>query len=259
MYRFFVKEILARLLTPTPIIGILLIFSLVLLWSNKHKLAKVFFTISVLLFFIFGFNPLTDLFLYEYESRYKKFELNQYTQNRIKRIDFIVVLAGGYKDNQQHPLTTQLSNFTLVRLIEGIKILNEMPNAKLILTGKGLVAESEASAMKRMAIKLGVLESKIIIEEKSSNTYEHVLNLKKYLKKNNFILVTSALHMKRALAYFKAAGYKPLPAPTGHLLNGKYSFFSFDFPFTTGDNFYAIDNWFYEYWGYNWAKLTGKF
>ena len=112
--------------------------------------------------------------------------------------------------------------------------------------------------MKELAVKLGVNPEKIILEEESTNTLGHTLYLKKILKDETFILVTSAIHMPRAMGLFLKAEYKPIPAPTAHLLLGEYEILNMKVPFTSGDNLQAIDLWFNEFAAITWAKIKGN-
>ena len=52
----------------------------------------------------------------------------------------------------------------------------------------------------------------IIIENQSRNTKENAINSAKILdKKNEYILITSAVHMKRSILCFKNVGLKIIP------------------------------------------------
>ena len=161
----------AALTSPTAWIGIFLILGVILIWTKKQKLAKWLLTIGTFVFVLFAFDPLTEILLNNYENEYPGFKIaNLGTQKKIK---YIVVLAGGYVPNPPiHPLTTELTRHTLSRLIEGIKIHREIPDSVLVFTGKGWADQSEASAMKELAIKLGVKDTEIILEEESSNTFD---------------------------------------------------------------------------------------
>ncbi len=60
--------------------------------------------------------------------------------------------------------------------------------------------------MKELAMRLGVQEDEIIVEDKSGTTMENATQLKKLLASGEPIhigLVTSALHMSRAERVFK--------------------------------------------------------
>nr|MBA2405838.1 YdcF family protein [Bdellovibrionales bacterium] len=89
-------------------------------------------------------------------------------------------------------------------------------------------------------------------------TYDHTVYLRQLLKDKPFVLVTSALHMPRSMGLFLKAGYKPIPAPTAHLLTGEYSLFNMKVPFARGDNLEAIDLWSTEFFGIILAKLKGR-
>lgn len=77
--------------------------------------------------------------------------------------------------------------------------------------------EPEARAMRAFAIDLGVPDSSLLLEEHSRNTRENAIYTKQLLDEHHFtsiLLVTSALHMPRALALFQAQGINVTPAPT---------------------------------------------
>jgi uncharacterized SAM-binding protein YcdF (DUF218 family) len=59
----------------------------------------------------------------------------------------------------------------------------------------------------------------MIMESKSRDTEEQARLVGTIVKKNRFILVTSALHMSRAMNLFRKAGLTPIPAPTGYITN----------------------------------------
>jgi uncharacterized SAM-binding protein YcdF (DUF218 family) len=76
---------------------------------------------------------------------------------------------------------------------------------------------SEASAMRDFLVDLGVPAEAVWLEERSRNTRENAVHTAKILEAQGIgpmPLVTSALHMPRALATFRAAGINAIPAPT---------------------------------------------
>lgn len=247
----------AALTSPTAWVGILLIVGVILIWKNKVRSAKWTFSAATLLFIFFSFDPMTEIFLNSYENRYPAF--NSQTLNKNSKLKYIVVLAGGYVPNPPlHPITSELTRFTLARVVEGIRLHNSLPGTKLVFTGKGWAQKTEAQAMKDLAIQLGVDEDNIILEEESSNTLAHTLNLKNLLKDGPFILVTSAFHMPRAMGVFEKAGLKPIAAPTGHMLLGPYELFNMVVPFARGNNLDAIDLWFNEFSAIMREKIRGN-
>jgi len=78
-------------------------------------------------------------------------------------------------------------------------------------------AYSEARAMATFLADLGVPAQAMVLEEQSRNTRQNAANSAALLKSrgiNRILLVTSALHMPRAVALFMAQGLQVIPAPT---------------------------------------------
>src|SRR5690606_24544326 len=74
-------------------------------------------------------------------------------------------------------------------------------------------AQAMANALKRQ----GVPESSLILEPESLTTRENGLLTAKVLQEHNLkqiLLVTSALHMPRAMAVFENLGIAAIPAPS---------------------------------------------
>ena len=90
----------------------------------------------------------------------------------------------------------------------------------VILSGGGNLerqAFSEARAMAVSIQDLGVPTQAFVLEETSRNTRENAAFTAAMLKARGIeqiLLVTSALHMPRALALFKVQGLQVIPAPT---------------------------------------------
>lgn len=251
------KNFIMALSTPTAWIGLFLLIGMILLWTKKQKVGRSLVTAGVILFMFFSLDPVVELLLNQLEAQYPAFEIN--THKRVDSIKYVVVLAGGYIEQPAtHPLSTKLGKSTNIRVIEGIKVYREIPGSKLVFTGKGWAEMSEAEAMKQFAVSLGVNPEDIIVEKESTNTIDHTVYLKSILKDKRFVLVTSALHMPRSMSLFQNAGYEPIPAPTGHILTGKYELLNMKVPFSSGDNLQAADMIFNEYASIVLAKLKGK-
>ena len=81
----------------------------------------------------------------------------------------------------------------------------------------------EAEGIGQLLETLGVPASAIVREETSANTYENCVNSKQLLDARgarDVLLVTSALHMRRAYATCRSAGLAVRPAPTDFWVAG---------------------------------------
>ena len=77
--------------------------------------------------------------------------------------------------------------------------------------------ESEAGAMQKFAGDLGVPAAAVLLESRSRNTQENAQYTQQLMVEHHFktiLLVTSAVHMPRALAVFQGQGISTIPAPT---------------------------------------------
>lgn len=131
--------------------------------------------------------------------------LNTFHLFKKRKLDYIIVLGAGIKGEQVPPLLAS-------RIDQGIEILKKNPKALVIMSGGQGKGEDipEGEAMARYAINKGIDESKIIIEDKSTNTKENLLFSSKLMIKESprVGLVTTSYHVFRALILAKDLGIR---------------------------------------------------
>jgi len=128
-------------------------------------------------------------------------------------VHYIVVLGGGA---QPGPLSVgdRPSQPTLKRALEALRLARLMPEAQLVFSGGGFFHETDsARAMEALAREYGLLAKPAMVEGASWDTDDEARLLAKVVGRQPFALVTSASHMPRSLAIFRAHGLHPLPAP----------------------------------------------
>jgi uncharacterized SAM-binding protein YcdF (DUF218 family) len=113
-------------------------------------------------------------------------------QDPLEKVDAIVVVSGGDND---------------ARISKGVQLYKEGWAPVLIFSGAAAEGDvSNAKAMARIAIRDGVPEDAILIEERSKTTAENATFTSDLLKQkgyNSFILVTSPYHQRRTYELFK--------------------------------------------------------
>lgn len=80
----------------------------------------------------------------------------------------------------------------------------------------------EAVVMRDLAISLGFPAEAIIIEPDAKTTFENAIFTSQICREKGFqnvVVVTSAIHMKRAIYSFSKARFTVHPCPTGYLYN----------------------------------------
>jgi len=127
----------------------------------------------------------------------------------------VVVLAGYADDLPFLSATAKPSAEATSRITEGIRLYRDLPAAKLVVSGGPLHRQDRpvAGLTAEFAIAIGVPQQDIVVEGLSTTTYENLLELRKIVGAEPFLLVTSSDHLQRATAVAHRLGMKPLPAP----------------------------------------------
>lgn len=184
---------------------------------NRIKLARIALGVAALLFLLVSTEYVPYYLAGRLESAYVPFD-GSVVANDYGDV-LIHVLGGGYTHDERLPASGQLSPASLGRLTEGVRIANQLPLSKLVFSGwKVSGSESMAAVMKRAAISLGVDSSRIeLLEEPRTTEGEASSFVRRFGTDVTLILVTDAIHMNRALRFFKQYNVNPHPAPTNYL------------------------------------------
>ena len=258
---FLFKKILAPFFYPIPFSLLLIILGLFIFHKRRKKAGMILFFTGLGLFTLLSFNPVSNSIIRPLEYRYEGYALKSADYPSVRNslsVDYVVVLGAGHISDPAIPITSQVNSPTLVRLIEGIRILRENPGSRLVLSG-GLVFDlvPEAEVMAKVASICGVRKTDMVLEAISRDTKDQALLVKDIVGNSPFALVTSAAHMPRSVALFRKQGMNPVPAPTMHL-NRKKQKLNPGMFFPKAEALRKSEDAFHEYIGLIWAKLRGQ-
>lgn len=259
---FIIKKLLTPFLMPV-MLGMLISFMglFFLLATKKKRTGKIMVSAGLLLMLLLSYGFVSDSLIKPLEYRYKPYDIqlaNELlkSQNQLP-LKYVVVLGAGHVTDPSLPVTSQINDDSLVRLVEGIIIHRKHKASKLVLSGgTAFDSISDAEMMARIAEELGVDRNNIILEADSKDTKDEALFIKRIVKDNPFVLVTSANHMPRAIAMFRNLGLDPFPAPTRHYVKRSTGDPQIYFPWAM--NLHKAEAAFHEYLGMMWAKLRGQ-
>ncbi len=103
------------------------------------------------------------------------------------------------------------------RMVAAVRLWRAGQLDRLVLSGGSAEDTSEAELMARFAGDLGVPRAVIVLEPDSRSTRENAKAVADILRANrlgsDITLVTSALHLPRAMAEFRCAGLAPVGVP----------------------------------------------
>ena len=134
-----------------------------------------------------------------------------------ERYDAVVVLGAGIMGKGSLRPADQLTGLSMQRTLCGADLFTESRAPRLVLSGgDGKIfgeGPKEAVEMQRLAIRLGVPEQAILLDDRARTTYENAVGTKRVLGQGSILLVTSASHMPRAAGLFRKQGFTVTPAP----------------------------------------------
>lgn len=212
--RMIIRHVIETIINPFFICLLLFfIFLVVLYLYGNSALIRSGFLCVFLLLLLFSTGWLPKILTQRLENQYPIItQVNP-------QIHWIVVLSGGQFDVVNSPSNIPpnalLNSVSLDRLVEGIRLYRQLPNAKLLLSGGGIyVKASEALHLSQVASWFEIPKSNLVLETTSLNTAAEAKAIQPIVGHEPFYLVTSAIHMPRAMALCKAQGLQPIAAPT---------------------------------------------
>lgn len=207
---FLLKKIITVFIMPINVVIILLIIAL---FRHKKKPKQSIKCLSgaLLILVLCAFPPFSDSVMTSIENDFPPYVKTD------SSIDYIVVLGCWHETNDALPVTSQLANCSLQRMVEALRIYHLHPEARIITSGyAGSNQVSNAETVKQSLILLGVPAQKIISENFPKDTEEEAELIAPRVQGTKVILITNADHMPRAINYFQSQGVYPTAAPTGY-------------------------------------------
>lgn len=227
---FTLKKIISFFLMPLSLVLLVFLLSLYFLFTQQYKKAKVWLSIALFALFLSGFAPLSNALVKPLENHYEK--VTTYNEE----VNYILLLGGNFKS----------------RGYEALRLYHQLDNVKIVTSGYGgYNPKSDALSAAEKLMAVGVKKEDIIIEEESKDTHDEALMMKKKVKNQPFYLVTSALHMPRAVMLFEKEGLNPIPSPTDYIQIEHMGMLNL---FTSG-NVLSTQKAMHEYLGIAYTKL----
>lgn len=147
------------------------------------------------------------------------------------RVDGIVVLGGGLEGAINLARGGYELNSGGDRFVEAAILARRYPEARIIVSGGTgtllLAGEGDADTAPRLLTALGVEPDRLVLENRSRNTYENAVYTRELVTPGpgeTWLLVTSAFHMPRSIALFRKADFPVVPWPVDYRTSGTEGF-----------------------------------
>lgn len=208
----FLSKLLPLLIYPVGLALVLAIVTFGLILRKRSRLALIPLTLAFLILWVSSSEGFNYWIVQSLEGQNRPTE--------IPTAQAIVVL-GGATSSQLPPRPWVEVSDEGDRLLYAAKLYREQKAPRIVLTG-GRIAwrnggTAEAIDMATLLETMGVPRSAMLLEESALNTYENAINVQPILAAQQiqqFLLVTSAMHMPRSLMIFRKLGMDPIAAPT---------------------------------------------
>lgn len=168
------------------------------------------------------------------------------------RVDGIIVLGGAVDQNITEARGIPSLNGAAERMTEGLILARRFPDARVVFTGgQGSFVHSgttEADVARQLWTTMGLPPGRVIYEDQARNTHENAVLTARLLEPKPgqvFLLVTSASHMPRSVAAFRAAGFRDIvPWPVNYRTGTTWqSWYDAPFPERLGQFEWGFREW----------------
>lgn len=208
-----VSEFLTNLVVPLNLSITLVLLALVLAIVRWRKTAALLATIG-LAWAVFWSLPTSSLWAGGLlEQRYP-----HQAADALPTAQAIVVLGGNTANGRQNWFESYDRKTAILRTDTAAQLYAAGRAPLVIVSGAALDGGvSEARVMAASLERDGVPPAAIVQEDHSLTTHQNAVYTARLLRQHNiqhFLLVTSALHMPRAMASFQKQGFSPIPAPS---------------------------------------------
>jgi uncharacterized SAM-binding protein YcdF (DUF218 family) len=257
-----VKRLISSFLMPMPVCLGIVAAGVILLWfTNRQRAGRWLVTAGLGCLTLFSYTGVANLFIRPLENDYRPLLVEGQRQPldaRARSARWIVVLGGGHSIDRHLPANTELTESTLARLVEALRLKKQLPATKLILSGGfGRDGITHAQLLADTAVELGFSRDDLVLEQRTFDTADEARFISALVGTDPFILVSSASHLPRAVALFRKQGRDPIPSPTG--------FNVIDVPgidlgalFPSSGGIGKLERAWHEYIGHIWSRTRGQ-
>ncbi len=231
------------LVRPETLLILLFALGWLLARFGKVQLSQSLGFVAIITTCIIAVFPLGDGFLSPLERTYP-------TEPEVRKVAGILVLGGGESDIQSNVWSQPNTGDAGDRFITALALARKYPEAIVLFTGGSgrlLGGASGADIARDIFLGAGLDKSRLMLEGASRNTAENATMALEFVPDNldgEWILVTSAFHMRRAVASFCAAGWKNIvPWPTDYRTGGFADRIGWNFALNLNDLNTGVREW----------------
>jgi uncharacterized SAM-binding protein YcdF (DUF218 family) len=216
---FWLKKLVSFWLMPLPACLALLVLGLFLARRPaRQRAGRALCYLSAALLLLLSNRAVSNRLLRPLEARFEpipEMAAGGAAPRQVADCEYVVVLGAASSLIPGASATGRLSTSGLERIVEAVRLLKVLPNARLVVSGPTVPGrQSHATVLARAAESLGIAASRISLIETARDTEDESQAVARIAGGAKVALVTSAWHMPRAARLFRAAGVSIVACPT---------------------------------------------
>lgn len=205
---FVLSKTVADLLLPSNFLILLGLLGVVLLATRFKRAGRRLMAVSLVLFAIAGLMPVGLVLSHALESRFPSWNPARGAP------DGIIVLGGAIDPESSQARGAPDLGEAAERVTVVAALARAYPKARIVYSGGNAAlfptAPPEADYVLPLWESFGIARERVTLERRSRNTAENAAFIKALVKPKpgeRWLLVTSALHMPRAVGSFRRVGF----------------------------------------------------
>lgn len=253
-----IRWLLWSLLSPSQLILLSLLIGAVLLALRRPRSARWFTLIGGAGLLLFGLLPTSIYLSHPLEARFPQPRLPA-------EVTGIVLLSGAERPSASERFGEPQVGAHGGRYVTTLRLAARFPQARIVFTGGSRREQGKGPLETQTAVAAAILGSvgldpkRITFEEHSTDTCDNASNTYALVRPQpgeTWIVVTSAMHMPRTIACFRAAGWTGIVAQPADYwaVPGSWNLGSFQ----VAANLTGFDTAVHEWAGLTYYRLVGR-
>lgn len=250
------RWLLWSLVSPSQVLLGAAILGALLLMARRDRPGRLLCVVSGVAILAFGLLPLSHRLVLPLETRFPQPRLPA-------QITGIVLLAGAERPSATERYREPQFNEHAGRYTTTLRLAARYPDARLVFTGGPPVDAAtqrleQGGVARRLLETVGLDPARVTFEERSLDTCSSAANTRVLVQPkpgDTWVVVTSAIHVPRTVACFRAAGWDVIAQPADYqVVAGPLGPGSFQI----ADNLALFDVAMHEWIGLLYYRLTGR-
>jgi uncharacterized SAM-binding protein YcdF (DUF218 family) len=210
---FILSKVIGPLATPSNLVALALLLGGLLALTPWRRLGHRLLGLGVVAVLVVMVLPIGAWLTLPLETRFAA------PAALPEQVDGIVVLGGGVTESLVPVLGGAQLNEAADRLAALVILARRYPAARVVYSGGNATLSGgarEADAVAALLVEMGIDTAGIVFEREARTTYENAVLTRTLMNPQpgeTWLLVTSAMHMPRAVGAFRRQGWAPTPLP----------------------------------------------